>query len=50
MKDYNGTVNAMGAIHRIDAKAANTPICNGWIFGRVKINGGQILLNQLRGK
>ena len=47
----NGAVNAAGSIHRIGAKVANTPTCNGWNFWRIKVNGGESLpINTLREK
>ena len=42
----NGAINAEGSIHKIGAKAAGTPSCNGWNFWYAKT--GEILLNDLR--
>ena len=45
----NGAINAEGSIHKIGAKAAGAPSCNGWNFWRVKNkNGEMVLINDMR--
>lgn len=44
----NGAISAAGSIHRIGAKVANTPSCNGWHFWRVNSGGNKVLLNTMR--
>ena len=44
----NGAINAEGSIHKIGAKAAQTPSCNGWNFWQIKSGSELVLLNNLR--